>query len=353
MSNFVSYEAVEKFVDSVNVNDLDEQLNNLGVISTEIAVEHFSNLHSDTVKPTILDGKDSVSLFYSRNAKYVMEEDNPLDDESYAKVKTFRSAIERDTYLSDKNSSHYYFLDRYSHGSDHYSVSGTVSYPDQQWDVAHKCAVLEIGEDLRGLRKALVKKNGEDGNEKFILQLNNTLDRYSSYINGQAEELVEMVISKENGEIDVNVLGMFFQSEDLKLDYAHNVFNEMAKTRIEEIKNEIVEDTSENNLKGFDNNIMRKGSTSVDVFKHTSEDGLDSKMAIVSFPEKVVVYVKSPGGLYSHLEPKNEREVSPGMMSFSKNNNLRNFASSLAASEFMENALRYNVENTSSGLKMR
>lgn len=357
MSNYVSYEAIEKFAHSFDGSTLDEKLEDLGVEATAEAVEYFDKYANDDITPIMIDAGDSVSLFFSTDVRYVEEHNNPLgDDPSYLNFKEFRSAEQRDNYLNGKSAKNYYLLEKYSHGAVHYSVLKTGNYPDRRWDVAEGCAVLEIGSELRSLRKALKTKNGEDeGNRKFIAHLNGILDKYSSYCNGYASEAVEVVVSKNSGEIDVNSLGTFFDNKDLKEEAAYHAFHTLSAKRIKEIEAQIVEVVATENLKGFDNNILKKGANNLEVFKHTNEDGLESKMAIVYFPEKVVTYVKTHDNAYSHISPKDTNAIGHPNLSFIKNHKIHQFALNIASSELMENAARYDLEKqeVKSGLKMR
>lgn len=357
MSNYVSYEAIEKFANSFNGSTLDEKLEDLGVESSAEAVEYFKKYANNDITPIMIDGGDSVSLFFATDVRYLEEYNNPLgDDPSYLNFKEFRSAKSRDDYLDGKNAKNYYLLEKYAHGAVHYSVMGTGNYPDRRWDVAEGCAVLEVGQELRSLRKALKTKHGEDeGNQKFISFLNEKLDNYSSYCNGFASEAVEVVVSKSNGEIYINTLGTFFDTKDLKVEAAYHAFHTFSAKRIKEIEEQIVQVGATDNLKGFDNNILRKGATNLEVFKHRNEDGLESKMAIVYFPEKVVTYVKTHDNVYNHISRKDTSTIGHPNVSFIKNHKIHQFALTIASSELMENAARYDLDKqeVKSGFKVR
>ena len=72
---------------------------------------------------------------------------DPMDyfsnDDGAGELFQFRNVDERDTKAKElkKDKVLFYLVDKYEHGSVHFSVSQTHNYPDQKWDVAHCCAL--------------------------------------------------------------------------------------------------------------------------------------------------------------------------------------------------------------------
>jgi len=92
----------------------------------------------------------------------------------------------------------FFMVDKYEHGSVHYSVSGTQNYPDQRWDVSKNCAVFIPCKYTQSEYKKEVKINGvEKAREKFLKETNDTLNSYSDWCNGDVYGVAVHRIDKE------------------------------------------------------------------------------------------------------------------------------------------------------------
>lgn len=78
-----------------------------------------------------------------------------------------------------------FFVQRYSHGLDHYSVASSRDYPDQKWDVGI-CGIHTPCEDVQEAYRKLLESEGEEAARNYAVgDANKTLDSYSDACNGE------------------------------------------------------------------------------------------------------------------------------------------------------------------------
>jgi hypothetical protein len=127
------------------------------------------------------------------------------DDEGAGKLIQFRSASERDNKVAElsKTKKLFYLLNKYEHGGVHYSVSGTKSYPDEQWDVSHGCAIYLPSDYIQAEYRKMKRTDGEGAAyEHFVKGSNETLDSYSDWCNGDVYGYSVITFDKEGNELD-------------------------------------------------------------------------------------------------------------------------------------------------------
>lgn len=78
-------------------------------------------------------------------------------------------------------------VERYSHSSDHYSVSGTGIYADRRWDLSSVVGIYVPGPGEQKEYRALVKGGMDKGEaaEKFVKMANSALNEFSEWANGE------------------------------------------------------------------------------------------------------------------------------------------------------------------------
>lgn len=97
----------------------------------------------------------------------------------------FRTEWDRDAFIEEKVAEGHsrddiFIIDKYDHGSVHYSISNTKSYPDQQWDVA-PCGVFVHVPDPDNTMTQEEKRE----------YVNNVMDEYSEVSNGNVYGVIE------------------------------------------------------------------------------------------------------------------------------------------------------------------
>lgn len=171
---------ISKHFDSLSsaYNELTEQY--------EIDFSHFikSKENDNTYEVEVAQTSD---FFIVSCLKFDNSPSSPFEDEESGVFKEFRSADSRDTYLATlKKSSLFYLVDKYEHGSVHYSVANTRNYPDQRWDVSHGCAVyIPCNYIQEEYKKAKKRMTVIEAKNKFIADSNSFLDSYSDFCNGE------------------------------------------------------------------------------------------------------------------------------------------------------------------------
>lgn len=161
------------------------------------------------------------------------------DDEDSGTLKEFRSVDSRDEFLSTlKKSSLFFLVDKYEHGSVHYSVSGSKNYPDQRWDVAHGCGVYIPSEYIQEeYKKAKKKMTVAEAKEKFSIDANSTLDSYSDYCNGEVYGYSIVTYDKKgtmlNEEESWGIIGVKYANEEksslMKAEFTNSSVMELLK----------------------------------------------------------------------------------------------------------------------------
>lgn len=348
--SLVKYNDLLKFTDTVDSDNLEDKLLAAGVKDPDEAIAFFEkNKISETVEPVFVDNEDTVSIFFEVRS-YPESFDNPLGDEddNYVFFKEFSSVDERDRFMQKAKKNSVYLVEKYSHSAVHFSLSRTGDYPDRRWDVTPDCAVLELSDDAKNVRKALYKKHGEmEGEALFKKQLNELLDKYSSYRNGYAYQSVEMEVDKETGDVQDSYSHLSFSQDDFKDEFVYTVQSVFLKKEKDNIKNAFVNITEDkDSFKGFDNNIVRKNSIGSSVFKYESENGLETKIAFVKFENKVVVYTKTPYGSGEGSKNKEETYLLGEFSDHYIQSRLQGLAHTIAVGEFNENAKSYSVDDT-------
>lgn len=161
------------------------------------------------------------------------------DDEGAGTLREFRNIDSRDEFLASlKKSSLFYLVDKYEHGSVHYSVSNTHNYPDKKWDVSHGCAVYIPSEYIQEeYIKAKKKMSVAQAKEKFIKDANSTLDSYSDYCNGEVYGYSVVTYNKEgkvlNEEESWGLIGNKNANDEkinvMKSEFDNSIINELLK----------------------------------------------------------------------------------------------------------------------------
>lgn len=122
---------------------------------------------------------------------YVTHDPEPrdyfADDEGAGEFRTFRRGDDPNEIMDGiiEGGRIAFFVERYSHGLDHYSVAATGGYPDHQWDVG-VCGIIIPCEDVQETYRQAVAEDGEAAARKAAIQdVNHTLDEYSKVCNGE------------------------------------------------------------------------------------------------------------------------------------------------------------------------
>lgn len=176
----------------------------------------------------------------------LMVDTSPMDyfenDHGAGELVQFRSAYERDEAMEARSKSKnlMYLVDRYEHGQVHYSVSGTVNYPDDRWDVAHGCAVFVPSEDVQKAYKKEVKESGEDAaRQKFIADSNKVLDNYSDWCNGEVYGYAVLSFDKSGKELNTDecwgYIGRDYANEEKRSVMKHVVLSEEVDKLMENV----------------------------------------------------------------------------------------------------------------------
>jgi hypothetical protein len=127
------------------------------------------------------------------------------NDDGAGELIQFKNIEDREKQMSTlgKTKKLYYLVDKYSHGSNHYSVSNTVSYPDRRWDVSEGCAVFIPCDYIQSEYKKMKKTSGEDvANKHFIKDSNSVLDNYSMWANGEVFGYTVITFDKNGVELN-------------------------------------------------------------------------------------------------------------------------------------------------------
>ncbi|WP_199028466.1 hypothetical protein [Ralstonia sp. ASV6] len=128
--------------------------------------------------------------------------DPRTNDDGFGDFKEFGSQGERDAFLNSvlEEGKLAFVVDKYEHGLVSYSVSGTVSYVDQQWDVAPSGVFVpceDLQEEFAKRRDAiqatlatgeapvvLRARAHEAAAQEFIKSANSSLEEFSDWANG-------------------------------------------------------------------------------------------------------------------------------------------------------------------------
>lgn len=134
---------------------------------------------------------------------------DPMDyfsnDDGAGELFQFRNVDERDTKAKELKEDKvlFYLVDKYEHGSVHFSVSQTHNYPDQKWDVAHGCAIYVPCDYIQDEYKKMAKKEGvETAKAHFIKDSNGVLDEYSNWCNGEVYGYSVTVFDRKGQELN-------------------------------------------------------------------------------------------------------------------------------------------------------
>lgn len=190
------------------------------------------------------------------------------DDEGAGTFKEFRNIDSRDEFLASlKKSSLFYLVDKYEHGSVHYSVSNTHNYPDKKWDVSHGCAVYVPSEYIQEeYIKAKKKMSVAQAKEKFIKDANSTLDSYSDYCNGEVYGYSVVTYNKEGKVLSEEECWGFIgnkNANDEKNSIMKSSFEDSIITEL--LKNvEIIKFNNTNKIPNVSDEILNKIHKNVD-----------------------------------------------------------------------------------------
>jgi hypothetical protein len=102
----------------------------------------------------------------------------------------FRTEWDRDAFIEEKVAEGHsrddiFIIDKYDHGSVHYSISNTKNYPDRQWDVA-PCGVFVHVPDPDSTMT-------EEEKRQYV---NNIMDDYSEVSNGNVYGVIEQYVDE-------------------------------------------------------------------------------------------------------------------------------------------------------------
>lgn len=127
------------------------------------------------------------------------------NDEGAGKFIEFRSSSHAQETMEklSKGNSLFYLVNKYAHGNVHYSISGTKTYPDEQWDVSRGCGVFIPCDYIQKEFKKMKKSHGEgEAYEHFIKDSNSVLNSYSDWCNGEVYGYSVIILDKDGHEID-------------------------------------------------------------------------------------------------------------------------------------------------------
>lgn len=119
------------------------------------------------------------------------------DGDGIGELREFRTADQRDSVARglEEDKQLFYYVDKYSHSGVHYSVSETRDYPDDRWDVSHRCAIFIPCEDIQAEYKKLKYSVGRiNAALKFEQDTNSILNEYSMWCNGEVYGVINRVV---------------------------------------------------------------------------------------------------------------------------------------------------------------
>jgi len=138
------------------------------------------------------------------------------DDEGAGEFKEFRNAEDRDSEVLNlsKTKKLFYLVSRHKHGNVHYSVSGTNSYGNDKFDVAHGCGLYIPDPYIQSEYRKMKKTDGEgSAYEHFIKHANSTLDSYSDWCNGEVYTYNVIVFDTKGNQRDIQQCSNFIGNE--------------------------------------------------------------------------------------------------------------------------------------------
>lgn len=211
----------------------------------------------DSVSVTEVGDKVVVSCL-----KY---DSDPMDyfsnDDGAGELFQFRSVGERDSKVKElkKEKVLFYLVDKYEHGSVHFSVSQTHNYPDQRWDVAHGCAIYVPCDYIQDEYKKLAKKEGvEAAKARFVNDSNGVLDEYSNWCNGEVYGYSVTVFDKKGQELENDecwgFIGYKYAEEEKKSVEKHYVDKEFEAVQEKKVKAKLAKNKTPTQMDLFENN---------------------------------------------------------------------------------------------------
>ena len=166
-----------------------------------------------------------------------------FDDEGTGKLIHFRSYedYEEKVALFNKSKKLYYFLDKYEHGSVHYSIENTNDYPDRRWDVSSRCAIYIPDDYIQSEFKKLKKKEGEEiAKNHFIESTNSILDNYSDYCNGEVYSYTILTCDSEGNTLEEDSVGGYIGYDYIKKEVKSIMEHYLINLLIDDYEKEVV-----------------------------------------------------------------------------------------------------------------
>lgn len=136
-------------------------------------------------------------------------------DNENGEFEEFGSQDARDEWIAEREAEGKVALvvDNYRHGNDHYSLQGTVNYPDRRWDVAPRAVIVlpdDLAEDYR-------KSESDPGERnKAVARINAILDEFSSWANGEVYVRVIETFERDGAgweSLDYDVVGGYIGAQ--------------------------------------------------------------------------------------------------------------------------------------------
>lgn len=207
--------------------------------TTKFDLDSDNGVVEDSVDVTEIGDKIIIScLKYDESPRDYFE-----DDEGAGEFFEFRNVESRDAKAVGlkKDKKLFYLVDKYAHGSVHYSISQTHSYPDQRWDVAHGCAIFIPCDYIQQeYRKAAKKSSESEAAAQYVADSNSILDNYSDWCNGEVYGYSVKVFDKSGKELEIDecwgFIGREYAETEKKSIVEHYVNKATVEAEVEEPK---------------------------------------------------------------------------------------------------------------------
>ncbi len=222
---------IESFSDE---SDLQESLQKEFSIETAFDLGHRKPTY-DSLEVIRTEDKIIVGLLqHDQDAQDFFE-----NDDGAGEFIKFRNMEQREEQISkmSKTKKLIYMVDKYEHGTVHYSISGSTT-PDR-WDTSQGCAMFIPCDYIQSEFRKMKRKEGESvAFNHFIKDSNNVLSSYSDWCNGEVYGYSVITFDKKGKELNCDECWGFIGHKDA---------NEEKKSVMENIaQNEVLNKLKEN-----------------------------------------------------------------------------------------------------------
>lgn len=253
--------------------------------------ENFNIQFKETIS------RDSSDLTLTETPKSLIVSFLSVDDDAQdfwessdglGTFKEFYTPSQRKDYLSSISKNKLvYLVDKYDHGSVHYSVAQTQNYPDQRFDVAHGKAVFIPCDYIQKEYKKYKKEHGEvQAYKQFLKDINSVLDDYSKWCNGEVYGYQVFELDKKGNQVSEDACWGFVGHEYALKEKKSIVASIVSDEKIEEFLKEVVINKLEaQSLKDLPFKVSKKG-----FLEGSIADVYDNTFVTVKYEDKAIVY---------------------------------------------------------------